>query len=156
METVQRCKHEHVPGKERKPKQGIETAAHNFVEIESSLYVITHITGFRLGHKWNRTTMGDNTVTGLVTIAVLIQESRYCYGLCEFLLRFREGRRLRLTYKTLECLLQIKTEGTDPLVLFDSNRAVEHCHWWCKCQAQGKCQPCYIVMRITVNSVCHA
>ena len=76
------------------------------------------------------------------------------YGeICEFLLRFREDRRLRLTYKALECLLQIKTEGTDP-VLFDSSRAVENCHWWFKCQ--GKCQPCYIVMRITVNSVCHA
>ena len=72
---------------------------------------------------------------------------------CEFLLCFREDRILRLTYKTLECLLQIKTEGTDP-VLFDSSRAVDDCHWWCKCQ--GKCQPCYIVMRITVNSVCHA
>ena len=76
METVQRCKHEHMPGKERKRKRGIETAAHDCVEIEGSLYVITHITGFRLGHKWNknfdRTTMGDNTVTGLVTIPVLI------------------------------------------------------------------------------------
>ena len=51
----------------------IETAAHNCVEIEGSLYAITHITGFRLDHKWNRTTMDDNTVTGLVTIAVLIQ-----------------------------------------------------------------------------------
>ena len=60
-----------MPGKERKRKRGIETAAHNCVEIEGSLYVITHITGFRLGHKWNRTTMGDNTVTGLVTIPVL-------------------------------------------------------------------------------------
>ena len=62
-----------MPGKERKRKRGIETAAHNCVEIESSLYVITHITGFRLDHKWNRTTMGDNRVTGLVTIVVLIQ-----------------------------------------------------------------------------------
>ena len=53
--------------------------------------------------------------------------SRYCYGVCKLLLRFREDRRLRLTYKTLECLLQIKTEGTDP-VLFDSSRAVEYCH----------------------------
>ena len=60
-------------GKERKRKRGIETAAHNCVEIEGSLYVITHIKGFRLGHKWNRTTLGDNTVTSLVTIAVLIQ-----------------------------------------------------------------------------------
>ena len=32
-----------------------------------------HITRFRLDHRWNRTTMGDNTVTGLVTITVLIQ-----------------------------------------------------------------------------------
>ena len=47
--------------------------AHNCVEIEGSLYAITHITGFRLDHKWNRTTMDDNTVTSLVTIAVLIQ-----------------------------------------------------------------------------------
>ena len=70
-----------MPGKERKRKRGIETAAHNCVEIEGSLYAITHITGFRLDHKWNRTTMDDNTVTSLVTIAVLIQESRYCYGL---------------------------------------------------------------------------
>ena len=62
METVQRCKHEHMPGKERKRKRGIETAAHNCVEIEGSLYAITHITGFRLDHKWNRTTMDDNTV----------------------------------------------------------------------------------------------
>ena len=73
METVQRCKHEHMPGKERKRKRGIETAAHNCVEIEGSLYAITHITGFRLDHKWNRTTMDDNTVTCLVTMAVLIQ-----------------------------------------------------------------------------------
>ena len=73
METVQRCKHEHMPGKERKRKRGIETAAHNCVEIEGSLYAITHITGFCLDHKWNRTTMDDNTVTSLVTIAVLIQ-----------------------------------------------------------------------------------
>ena len=73
METVQRCKHEHMPGKERKNKRGIETAAHNCVEIKGSLYAITHITGFRLDHKWNRTTMDDNTVTSLVTIAVLIQ-----------------------------------------------------------------------------------
>ena len=73
METVQRCKHEHKPGKERKRKWGIETSAHNCVEIEGSLYVITHIKRFCLGHKWNRTTMGDNTVTSLVTIAVLIQ-----------------------------------------------------------------------------------
>ena len=64
---------EHMPGKERKHKWGIETAAHNCVEIEGSLYAITHITGFRLDHKWNRTTMDDNTVTSLVTIAVLIQ-----------------------------------------------------------------------------------
>ena len=71
-----------MPGKERKRKRGIETAAHNCVEIEGSLYAITHITRFRLDHKWNRTTMDDNTVTSLVTIAVLIQLiSRYCYGL---------------------------------------------------------------------------
>ena len=69
-----------MPGKERKRKRGIETAAHNCVEIEGSLYAITHITGFRLDHKWNRTTMNDNTVTSLVTIAVLIQ-AKYCYGL---------------------------------------------------------------------------
>ena len=50
METVQRCKHEHMPGKERKRKWGVETAAHNCVEIEGSLYVITHIKRFRLGH----------------------------------------------------------------------------------------------------------
>ncbi len=31
------------------------------------------LTGFRLDHSWNRTTMGDNAVTGLVTITVLIQ-----------------------------------------------------------------------------------
>ena len=64
-----------MPGKERKRKRGIETAAHNCVEIEGSLSAITHITitGFRLDHKWNRTTMDDNTVTSLVTIAVLIQ-----------------------------------------------------------------------------------
>ena len=77
---LERCKHEHVPGKDRKRKRGIETAAHNCVEIEGSLYVITHITGFRLGHKWNRTTMGDNTVTGLVTIAVLIQGIAMAYS----------------------------------------------------------------------------
>ena len=144
-----------MPGKERKPKRGIETAAHNCVEIEGSLYAITHITGFRLDHKWNRTTMDDNSHkpgsdwSGQCLFKVLLWPS------CEFLLRFREDRILRLTYKTLECLLQIKTEGTDP-VLFDSSRAVDDCHhWWCKCQ--GKCQPgCYIVMRITVNSVCHA
>ena len=62
-----------MPGKERKRKCGIETAAHNCVKIEGYLYVITHIKQFRLGHKWNRTTMGDNTVTSLVTIAVFIQ-----------------------------------------------------------------------------------
>ena len=62
-----------MPGKERKRKWGIETAAHKCVEIEGSLYVITRIKRFRLDHKWNRTTMGDNTVTSLVTIAVLIQ-----------------------------------------------------------------------------------
>ena len=62
-----------MPGKERKRKRGIETAAHNCVEIEGSLYAITHITGFRLDHKWNRTTMDDNTVISLVPIAVLIQ-----------------------------------------------------------------------------------
>ena len=122
-----------MPGKERKRKRGIETAAHNCVEIEGSLYAITHITGFRLDHKWNRTTMDDNTVTSLVPIAVRIAS---LWPRCEFLLRFREDRILRLTYKTLECLLQIKTEGTDP-VLFDSNRAVDDCHWWCKCQANA-------------------
>ena len=68
-----------MSGKERKCRRGIDTAAHNCVEIEGSLYVITLITGFRLDHKWNRTTMGDNTVTGLVTIVVLVP--RYCYGL---------------------------------------------------------------------------
>ena len=52
-----------MPGKERKRKRGIETAAHNCVEIEGSLCVITHMTGFRLDHKWNRTTMGDLRVT---------------------------------------------------------------------------------------------
>ena len=93
----------------------------------------------------NRTTMDDNTVTSLVTIAVLILKV-LLWPRCEFLLRFREDRILRLTYKTLECLLQIKTEGTDP-VLFDSSRAVDECHWWCKCQ------PCYIVMRITVSAM---
>ena len=62
-----------MPGKERKRKRSIETAAHNCVEIEGSLYAITHITAFRLDHKWNRTTMDDNTVTSLATIAVLIQ-----------------------------------------------------------------------------------
>ena len=46
---------------------------HNCAEIEGSLYAITHITGFRLDHKCNRTTMDDNTVTSLATIAVLIQ-----------------------------------------------------------------------------------
>ena len=61
-----------MPRKERKRKRGIETAAHNCVEIDA-LYVITHITGFRLDHRWNRTTMGDNAVTSLVTITVLIQ-----------------------------------------------------------------------------------
>ena len=67
-----------MPGKER--KRGIETAARDCVEIEGSLCVITHITGFRLGHKWNRTTMGDNTVTGLVTIAVLSQGITMAYA----------------------------------------------------------------------------
>ena len=62
-----------MPGKERKRKWGIETAAHNCVEIQGSLYAIIYITGFRLDHKWNRTTMDDNTVTSLVPIAVLIQ-----------------------------------------------------------------------------------
>ena len=70
-----------MPGKERKRKRGMETAAHNCVEIEGSLYAITHITGFRLDHKWNRTTMDDNTVTSLVPIAVLIQGTGYCYGI---------------------------------------------------------------------------
>ena len=70
-----------MPGKERSRKRGIETAAHNCVEIEGSLYAITHITGFRLDHKWNRTTMDDNTVTSLVTIAVLIQGIANSYGL---------------------------------------------------------------------------
>ena len=78
METVQRCKH--MPGKERKRKRGIETAAHDCVEIEGSLYVITHMTGFRLGHNWNRTTMGDNTGTCLVTIAVLSQGIAIAYA----------------------------------------------------------------------------
>ena len=62
-----------MPGKERNRKRRIETAAHICVGIEGSLYAITHKTGFRLDHKWNRTTMDDNTVTSLVTIAVLIQ-----------------------------------------------------------------------------------
>ena len=69
-----------MPGKERKRKRGIETAARDCVEIDGSLYVITHITGFRLGHKWNRTTMGDNTVTCLVTIAVLSQGIAMAYA----------------------------------------------------------------------------
>ena len=59
-----------MPRKGRKRKRGIETAAHNCVEIDA---LFTHITGFRLDHRWNRTTMGDNAVTGLVTITVLIQ-----------------------------------------------------------------------------------
>ena len=80
METVQRCKQVHMPGKERKRRRGINSAAHNGVEIEGSRYVITYITGFRLGHKWNRTTMGDNTVTGLVTIAVLSQGIAMAYA----------------------------------------------------------------------------
>ena len=54
--------------------------AHDCVEIKGSLYVITHMTGFRLGHNWNRTTMGDNTVTGLVTIAVLSQGIAIAYA----------------------------------------------------------------------------
>ena len=58
--------------------------------------------------------------------------SNYCYGLCEFLLRFREDRRLGLTNKTMECLLRIKTEGTDP-VLHDSSKGSVG-QWWCKCQ----------------------
>ena len=77
METAQRCKHVHMPRKERKRKRGIETAAHNCVKIDA-LYVITHITGFRLDRSWNRTTMGDNA--GYDYSAY----SNYCYGLCEF------------------------------------------------------------------------
>ena len=62
----------------REKKENVN-GAYDCVEIEGSLYVITHITGFRLGQKWNRTTMGDNTVTGVVTIAVLSQDIAMAY-----------------------------------------------------------------------------
>ncbi len=81
METAQRGKHEHMPGKERKRKWGIETAAHDCVEIEGSLYVITQITGFLLDHRWNITAMCNNTVMGLVTITVLIQGISMAYSI---------------------------------------------------------------------------
>ena len=68
-----------MPRKERKRKRGIETAAHNCVEIDA-LYVITNITGFRLDHRWNRTTMGDNIVIVLVTITVLSQGISMAYA----------------------------------------------------------------------------
>ena len=77
METAQRCKHVHMPRKERKRKRGIETAAHNCVKIDA-LYVITHITGFRLDHSWNRTTMGDNAVTVLIQIIAMAYVNFYC------------------------------------------------------------------------------
>ena len=63
--------------------------------------------------------MGDNTVAGLVTITHL--QGLFKLLLCEFLLHFREDRRLGLPNKTLECLLWIKTEGTSQ-VLFDSSK----------------------------------
>ena len=60
------------------------------------------------------------------------------YGLCEFLLRFREDRRLGLTNKTMECLLRIKTEGTDP-VLHDSSKGSGALV--VQMPIHGKCQP---------------
>ena len=61
-----------MPGKERKRKWGIETAAHNCMEIEGSLYVITHIKRFRLGHKW-AIIQSQAWLRKKLTIAVLIQ-----------------------------------------------------------------------------------
>ena len=101
-----------------------------------SLYVITHITGFRLDHRWNRTTMGDNAVTGLVMITVLIQI--IAMASVKFFLRFREDRRLGLINKTMECLLRIKTEGTGP-VLHDSSKGSGSLV--VQMPNHGKCQP---------------
>ena len=84
--------------------------------------------------------MGDNAVTGLVTITVLIQIIAMAYH-CEFLLRFWEDRRLRLTNKTLECLrLRIKTEGTDP-VLYDSSKGSASGALVVQMPNHGNCQP---------------
>ena len=58
----------------------------------------------------------------------------------------------------LECLLWIKTEGTSQ-VLFHSSKGTggaNHNNFG-KCQTSSEALlTCYIVMRITVNSVCHA
>ena len=114
------------------------------------------MTQFRLDHRWNRTTMGDNTVAGLVTITHLQCLCKLL--LCEFLLHFREDRILGLSNKTLECLLWIKTEGTSQ-VLFDSSKgsgALVVQIIIILANAKRPLLTCYIVMRITVNSVCHA
>ena len=126
-----------MPGKERKRKRGIETAAHNCVEMEGSLYAITHITGFRIinGIELQWTIIQSQAWLRLQCLFKVLLWPR-----CEFLLRFREDRILRLTYKTLECFLQIKTEGTDP-VLFDSSRAVDDCHWTSGANVKANANP---------------
>ena len=103
--------------------------------------------------------MGDNTVAGLVTITHL--QCLFKLLLCEFLLHFREDRILGLPNKTLEFPLWIKTEGTSQ-VLFDSSKgsgatgALLVQIIIILANAKRPLLTCYIVMRITVNSVCHA
>ena len=96
--------------------------------------------------------MGDNTVAGLVTITHL--QCLFKLLLCEFLLHLREDRILGLPNKTLEWLLWIKTE-----VLFDSSKgsgALVVQIITILANAKRPLLTCYIVMSITVNSVCHA
>ena len=56
--------------KERKRKRGIETVENTIVWKSMLSLRNYYTTGFRLDHRWNRTTMGDNAVTVLVTITV--------------------------------------------------------------------------------------
>ena len=65
---------------------------------------------------------------------------------------------IRSANKTLECLLWIKTDGTSQ-VLFDSSKgsgALVVQIIIIVANAKRPLLTCYIVMRITVNSVCHA
>ena len=69
-----------MPRKERKRKPGHRDCGTQLCGNRCSLYVITNITGFRLDHRINRTTMGDKTVIGLVTITLLIQGISMAYA----------------------------------------------------------------------------
>ena len=92
------------------------------------LYLCNYpITRFRLeiGSKWNRTTVGDNTVPGLVTITVLILQ----VIAMQIFIAFPGRPELRSNQQNPG----VPKEHTQ-LYLIQA-RAVDH--WWYKCQTSS-------------------